>query len=384
MFKDLDTRSLDRRRQAARVDSEEAKRELMKSLREAVISSCEPEGAAELRVRKVFARSFLYQDTMIAVPENLATQWLVALRPEGQRCLGVMQGNSFTLRQRNGHMVDAFVLDPFSIKRMDGAAIFDCVYGFNNRTMKKTVFITDVIQMKGNELHMSDFVFRQYFLKEHWPFCEQPEAPVLMGFEDSEQAPEFERIDFDFASRERIENLYGNVSTDYVSDSLIFCQRDGRYISGLSQDALIFRDSHLSRFSIDSKHEEGFDGAESMVMVLKAVLRRAKKKLEGAVETVDLQTWDGIVLHRLGMDSGCPDWLKKEVKKRPFVLVRCEVDNTVCVKSIASSGKPFPHSFNRIVDQFRKRRSVLSLEGTGNEIFDASPLSIETILASFS
>lgn len=373
LFKHIDTNAVDRRRKSAKAESEEAKRILMKSLREAAISAVEKEGPEEIRTRKLFSRTFMYYDTMLSVPSNLESEWLVALRPEGQRCLAVLQGNSLTLRQRNGQVVDSFILDPFSLKRSDQVAIFDCVLGFSNRTMKRTVFITDLVQQKGNDLYMSDFSFRQYFLKEHWPFASMDSAPMLTGFSD-ESVPDFERIEFDFATKRRIQSLYSQAGSEYASDSLLFCSKDGRYTTGLSQEALIFRDEQLSRFAIDSKHEEGFDGGESMAMVLKAKKTGSK---------IDFETWDGISLHKVLMESA-PAWLKTGIGKRPWMLVRCEVNDSFEFTKMQSSGKPFPHSFNRIVDQYRKRRQAMNLPPTGNELFDGPPLSIDSILSSVS
>lgn len=371
-FKDIDSNSLVRRRQSAKSESEEAKRELLRSLRESVISQVpELPSTEELRTRKLFARTFMYHDTMISVPENLSTQWLVGLRPEGQRCLAILKGNSVTLRQRNGQVVDSFILDPFALKRTgDHVAIFDCVLGYSNRTMKKTIYVFDLLMQKGNDLIFSDFVFRQYFLKENWPFCETQGVPMLLGSDDT---PDFVRIEFDFANRESILSRY---TLDDQLDSLMFFHRDGKYVNGLSNEALVFRDSHLSRFAIDSKHEDGFDGGESMEMVLRASLQRPKKN-----ETIELTTWDGIVLHRMALNES-PSWLKNGLNKRPFMMVRCQVNNEFEFIEFSSSGKPFPHSFNRIVDQIRKRKEALGLTASGNELFDSKPLSIDSILNS--
>ena len=378
-FKDLDTNTVERRRNAAKTESEEAKKEFLKSLREAAMAEPQVEDIPtheDLRARKLFARSFMYQDTMITVPGRLAKEWLVALRPEGQRCLAVLQGNSVTLRQRNGAVIDSFVLDPFAVKRSDQVAIFDCVYGYSNRSMKRTVYIFDLLMQKGNDLIFSDFVFRQYILKEHWPFCAVEGVPMLLG---SEETPDFERIDFEFATREAIESRYNldGSSSGLVSDSLMFYHRDSRYQNGLSQEALIFRDNHLSRFAIDSKHDDGFDGGECMEMVLRASLKRLKTENN----QVELATWDGIVLHRMPV-LDCPGWLKSGLNKKPFLLVRCQVTNSFEFSSFSSSGKPFPHSLNRIVDQIRKRRAALQLDPTGNELFDSPLLTIESILNS--
>ena len=376
LFKNIDSQNSERRRQSAEMQSEEAKRELLRSLRESVTLDIsdfqmpEKPSLQEVRTRKLFARSFMYPDTMVNVPTNLHSEWMVSLRPEGQRCLAVLSSNTVTLRQRNGQVIDSFVLDPFSIRPTDGVAIFDCVYGFNSASMERTVYVSDILLFKGNELVFSDFTFRQYFLKENWPFLSAESAPTLMGFEE-DSLPTFVRIESVPATREAITAIYSQTTAGLSPDSLEFHHKDGKYINGLSEDFLTFRDSHLSRFAIDSSHQDGFDGAESMDIVLRAVPKRGKSK-----HVVEFNTWDGVVLYST---EEVPDWIRDGLKKRPSLLVRCTMSNKFEFTEFKSSGKPFPNSLNRIVDQFRKRRQALGLDPIGNALFDASPLTFQDI-----
>jgi hypothetical protein len=379
LFKNIDSQNSERRRQSAETQSDEAKRELLRSLRESVsleisdFQMVEKPSLHELRTRKIFSRSFMYPDTMVKVPVDLDTDWMVSLRPEGQRCLAVLSSNTLTMRQRNGQIIDSFVLDPFSIRPIDGIAIFDCVYGFNTSSMERTVYVSDILLFKGNELVFSDFTFRQYFLKENWPFLDVASAPSLMGFED-DSLPSFVRIESVPATRDSISRLYFQTTTGVSPDSLLFHQKDGKYINGLSGDFLMFRDSHLSRFAIDSSHQDGFDGAESMDIVLRAVVKRGKNE-----HAVEFKTWDGVVLYAT---EEVPGWIRDGLKKRPSLLVRCSMSDKFEFMEFKSSGKPFPNSVSRIVDQFRKRRLALGLDPIGNTVFDASPLTFQDIVDS--
>ena len=181
-YKTIDTQSLNRRREAAKTESEDSKRELLKCLRESLSEEifAQKTSGQEIQTRRLFAKTFMYPDTLISIPEKLSEDWLVGLRPEGQRCLAILVGNSLTLRQRNGQVIETFVLDPFSVRRSDNIAMFDAIYGFNSQNLKRTLYIADVVMMKGNELVFSDFSFRQYFLGEHWPFSPSDSAPMLL------------------------------------------------------------------------------------------------------------------------------------------------------------------------------------------------------------
>jgi hypothetical protein len=246
--------------------------------------------------------------------------------------------------------------------------MFDAIYGFNNQNLKRTLYIADVVMMKGNELVFSDFSFRQYYLGEHWPFLPSVSAPMLMDSETS--VPDIVKLEYLSASSDNINRLYHEGLPTVTPDSLLFCLKDGKYVNGLTQEVLSFRDSNLSRYAIDTTQEDGFDGSESMEIVLRVV--RGPKKI------FLFKTWDGIVLHQ---SETVPEWIVSVLKRKPFVLVRCIVSNKFEFSEMKSSGKPFAMSLNRIVDQFRKRRETLKLDPIGNDMFDAPPVSISDILS---
>ena len=178
------------------------------------------------------------------------------------------------------------------------------------------------------------------------------------------------KLEYFPATSENINRLYQQGLSGITADSLIFYHKDGKYVNGLTQEVLSFRDSHLSRYAIDTTQEDGFDGSESMEIVLRVV--RGSKKI------FQFKTWDGIVLHQSGT---VPEWIVSVLKRKPFILVRCIVSNNFEFSEMKSSGKPFAMSLNRIVDQFRKRRETLELDPIGNEVFDAPPVSISDILS---
>lgn len=80
------------------------------------------------RLRKLhrslfFARQFQMPDWMTEVPEDLATNWLVMVRPEGERCLLLSDGGRVQVRRKNG-----FIHERFTDSRLPrGLTILDVV-----------------------------------------------------------------------------------------------------------------------------------------------------------------------------------------------------------------------------------------------------------------
>lgn len=358
-FKDIST-ALNQKK-FAKADSDDARKELISSLRQLVEPPSEESlrRKADMKTKKLFSRTFMHPDTMLEVPENLSSDWSLIFRPEGERCLVVVNGNTVTLRGRNGNIIETIVLDPFSVKRSETVTILDGVYGYKG--LRKCVYVFDALLLKQSELIFSDFDFRQFFLSQHWPFTESVLAPML----DSE-IPELVRIEAVPATASNVRRLYESES----GDSLVFFKRTAKYINALTQEALCFRDERISRYAIDSQHKDGFQGNEAQTFVL----RRAERKSEEEA-LVEFKTWDNVVLFtsRSGSDSH-----RNHAKESS--LVKVTVNAQFELLSFKSSGKPFAHSFSRIVDQFRKRRSLLGLAPIGVEVMDAAPVSIDQIL----
>ena len=363
-FKDIFTADLDRRKRKFSQESEDARKALLESLRGMVKSSID---VRSIRESRQFSKLFMYPDAMIAVPSELGTDWYVTLRPEGSRCLVILMNNTITLRGKNGMVIEQFVLDPFSLKASKEVAIFDAVYGLNELTMRKEIFIMDAITMDGNELIFSDFEFRQFYLEQHFPFTSGG-PQIDFGVTD---CPNITLVKSSKATQEAIQELYDEAGKRFEPDSLIFHHKSGKYESGLSESCLVFRDSHLSRYSIDTKYVDGFEGDESQEIVLKVLYNKKSR-------TYQFKTWDGILVKDCDEVS---HWLAEKLKKSVSVLARVEIDQIFEFSKISVSRKPFPNSYNRIVDQFRKRRSTLDLPLTGLQVLDRPPLTIKDIVS---
>mmetsp|Transcript_58719 Transcript_58719/g.137016 ORF Transcript_58719/g.137016 Transcript_58719/m.137016 type:complete len:479 (-) Transcript_58719:137-1573(-) len=73
-----------------------------------------PSGKKSRRLRQLqrtlfFARQLQVPDWPVAMPEDLSTNWLVLLRPEGERCLLLSEGGKVEIRQKNGHVSERYM-----------------------------------------------------------------------------------------------------------------------------------------------------------------------------------------------------------------------------------------------------------------------------------
>jgi hypothetical protein len=263
-------------------------------------------------------------------------------------------------------VIERFVLDLFSVKKTEGVTILDGVYGYKGS--RRCVYVVDALLLKQNELIFSDFDFRQFFLNQHWPLQMDALTVPMLETDEMVTIPLIERVEAFPAIADNVKRLY-----ESEGDSLLFFKRNGRYVNGLTQDVLSFRDEHMSRYAIDTQHRDGFEGDEEQTLVL-----RASRKLENVIE---FATWDGVVLQQRNEEE-TEEWIREKLSrtKQKSIMVKVIVNEALEFLKFKSSGKPYPNSFNRIVDQFRKRRALLGLAPLGVAMLDAAPLSIQDIL----
>lgn len=379
-FKEISSLEKTRRRTAVKSESDQARKDLISSLRElpnetpSTVKESKSSSSEASKVKRLFARTFMYPDTMLEVPAQaeLEAGWQVFLRPEGERCLLILSGNTLTLRARNGNIIESFVLDPFTVKRFEGVSILEGVFGYKG--LKRCIYVLDALLLKQNELIFSDFDFRQFFLNQNWPFLQASSAPMLEVDDESVGTPEIVKLEPLPATSSNIKLLYDTES----GDSLVFYNRTGKYMNGLTLEALTFRDDTMSRYAIDTQHREGFEGDEAQSFVLAVTRQRGNDSI------IEFQTWDHVVLLSKP-ESDVEKWIKDalarniKLNKKKRILVKITVNNEFEFTSFKSSGKPFPNSFNRIVDQFRKRRFLLNLPPLGIDTMDAPPVSIHDL-----
>jgi len=373
-FKSLISTQLEDRKTAQKKRSDDERSALLHSIRSAAIAD-KPDSTHRRRppsLQKIFSRTFMHPDTMVEIPNDLKSNWMVILRPEGERCLVVLKNNTMTLRSRNGNVIgEEFILDPFRhLARYDVDGIFDGVLTPNNE-----LFIFDILLFNQNELVNSEFEFRNFFLQQNWPFLNTQGAPaIFMGEEDDTTIPIIRRIEAHSVTPDSLQALYE--SSEYEKDSLIFLTKSGKYENGLTNEAIFFRDECLSKYAIDSKFETGFAGDEDMDLVLVVWMKESGK--------IELKTWDRITLLKFESESeavekGVPKQLLKDKTK---IRVSLNVEEFRFEK-FSSTRKPFATSFNRVVDQIRKRRAKMAGDSQSlPAIFQAPSITFTDILNS--
>ena len=377
-FKSLVSTQLEQRKKAQKVRSDEDRMALLNSIRSSAIEPSAPSRKPPPRsLQKLFSRTFMHPDTMIDIPPNLPTQYMVLLRPEGERCLVILKNNTLSLRSRNGSMIGhEHILDPFrDLSRFDVDAIFDGVLTSSNE-----VFVFDVLLFNQNELVNSDFEFRQFFLNQNWPFQKTdatnvPPEAVFTEDDHSDVVPIMHRLSTHPVDKQSLETLYQN-PPGYETDSLVFFSKSGKYENGLTNEAIFFRDEHLSKYAIDTQNEEGFDGHEEMEFVLVVSVDDSG--------SIDLKTWDKISLVRFESEGEAVAGGigKSLIKDKAKIRVTLNLDEWKFSK-FSQTRKPFATSFNRVVDQVRKRRVKQGEKDCGSllpEIFQHSPISFLDIM----
>eukprot|EP00933_Yihiella_yeosuensis_P020129 TRINITY_DN16222_c0_g3_i1.p1 TRINITY_DN16222_c0_g3~~TRINITY_DN16222_c0_g3_i1.p1 ORF type:complete len:499 (+),score=99.05 TRINITY_DN16222_c0_g3_i1:92-1588(+) len=70
-----------------------------------------------------FARQLQVPDWMLEPPEDLASSWMVLVRPEGDRCLLLSDGGRVEIRRKNGYVLERYKDSRFP----RGLTILDCV-----------------------------------------------------------------------------------------------------------------------------------------------------------------------------------------------------------------------------------------------------------------
>lgn len=94
-------------------------------------------GGSSHSTRSHWASQLMTPEWLVESPQNLANDWFVLPRPEGQRCLVVSSKGQTVARARNGAVIEVFTSGlPAGGVGMRGAdhCILDCIYHPPNQT----------------------------------------------------------------------------------------------------------------------------------------------------------------------------------------------------------------------------------------------------------
>eukprot|EP00746_Dinoflagellata_sp_MGD_P160978 gnl/MRDRNA2_/MRDRNA2_87973_c0_seq1.p1 gnl/MRDRNA2_/MRDRNA2_87973_c0~~gnl/MRDRNA2_/MRDRNA2_87973_c0_seq1.p1 ORF type:complete len:474 (+),score=78.79 gnl/MRDRNA2_/MRDRNA2_87973_c0_seq1:58-1422(+) len=311
----------------------------------------EPMGDAEMknggrskrnlrRIRRwaFFARMPMVPDWMIAVPEDLAANWMMFVRPEGERCLLMSDDKSskIQVRRRNGRVVEVFH-DP---RFPRGQTILDAVCVEAGMDTKE-YYICDVLVWGDVDLANAEVECRHFWLNSRMAEFDPVVPPGGRAIR---------HIPFVEVSADSLREAY-NDDPGYIKDSLVFLHKEGHYIPGTTPLCLAWRDRHISRYVIDTPDVNGETLPEKQSVVL---------ELRGQGF---LRTADRVKVAQLPLDiieSSC------QPSPKPQALLRCEIDSVDIGKRIvtglrvqghAAKKRVWADSFGRIAFQHLHRIS---------------------------
>ncbi|CEM33043.1 unnamed protein product [Vitrella brassicaformis CCMP3155] len=303
--------------------------------------------AARLQVFRFFAGQLVHPDWLVSPPPDLAHNWLVAARPEGNRMLVISKHGWAVARNKNGRFQMKFpcLLPP------RGVTIVDVAFAEATRTMH----LLDVLCWNDCLLMDSSTECRHFFLKSRYEEMESE----LRETSVHHMYP-MVLVDLHECTQQHLLRLYYE-DLDYPKDSLLFVHKEAHYDPGLNPLWLQWRDAHLSRFAIDTTDPTGKDHPHREVGTLQLTKRHNK-----------LKTMDGRIV------GAIDDTTRKQHRLKPGQLVKCEMDgidmDTMEVQNLMPLGRGpktrlYPDSFSRLVVQAFMRMDSPPMDF--NRILDA-------------
>jgi len=182
---------------------------------------------------------------MVEIPSDLGPEnWMVCARPEGQRCLVISQGGRTISRKKNGAVMKTFdsLLPSGCGGRGHGeSTILECVF----HEADQTYYVLDILQWKGFNYCDSTAEFRFY-----WMQSKLAEIEGICSVSDHNQY-RFQPIPMFKCDRTGLESVYTS-TYQYQKDGLVFYNKDGHYVGGLTPLVLSWKDSATSRYPIDT------------------------------------------------------------------------------------------------------------------------------------
>lgn len=251
------------------------------------------------RDRAPIVQELLNPDAMICVPQNLALEWYVYLRPEGNHVAVISQGQTTDIVSKSGK--DSFRMPNKSLPH--GLTILDAVLCDDqcnplhsiSETKRMTsvdnnviVFIVDCICWNDMIMLDSPAECRHFFLKSRMEEADLEQPPTLeMGNNDKNI---FRFVNWYDVSAPNLQLLY-NTDFNYQKDGLVFVHKEAFYIPGINPLYLRFRDPICSKWCITTTDVERKNFPQNQTCYLKLN------------ENQELQTEDGYPVSSLNDDE---------------------------------------------------------------------------------
>ena len=217
----------------------------------------------------VWAGQVMLPDWMLEAPDALREKWLVAPRPQGQRCLVLASAGKTMSRLKTGKLLHVFqsVLPNGAAGRGAGriggqdATVLDCIF------VEETgcYFICDVMSWKGHPLFECAVEFRFFWLRQKL----QEDAPHLSQQDPAHNPYPLHLLPWFCCDPQGLEAAYRSLAVPFTRDGLQFIHRDSHYAIGLTPLMLLWKDGACSTY-----------------------LAEAYKDLDPAIQVVCLQVTD--------------------------------------------------------------------------------------------
>uniref|UniRef100_A0A1D1ZPW4 Snurportin-1 n=1 Tax=Auxenochlorella protothecoides TaxID=3075 RepID=A0A1D1ZPW4_AUXPR len=223
--------------------------------------------------REAYAQQLMLPEWMLEVPADLATNWYVAARPEGVRCLVIASRGLTTARLRNGvvHARFASALpggSPETTRGEDSYCLLDCVH----HVADATYYALDAMAWNGHPLYHCTTEFRAF-----WTASKLAEAGPGRG--GGAALPQFAPVPWLAADAAGLAAAYGGAAP-YARDGLAFLHREAHYTPGQSPLSLLWKDQACSKYVIDT------DAAGVPLPAQRLVLAY---RMDGSVATGDVE-----------------------------------------------------------------------------------------------
>ncbi|KAL4524404.1 hypothetical protein Ndes2437B_g05176 [Nannochloris sp. 'desiccata'] len=195
-----------------------------------------------------WASQLMNPEWLIEIPTDLATEWYVLPRPEGQRCTVLASKGRTISRLRNGILFENFQSGlPYGSRETYGEgggqsnySLLDCIY----HAATETYYIIDMMIWRGRELYDCTTEFRFFWM--HSKLEEEP-ANLLATTHRKQCVP----LPAYPATPSGIQAAYSDPVT-FTRDGLYFIHRRTQYSPGQTPLALTWKDAASSRFFIDT------------------------------------------------------------------------------------------------------------------------------------
>ncbi|KAK9915988.1 hypothetical protein WJX75_007001 [Coccomyxa subellipsoidea] len=175
-------------------------------------------------LRSFFSNQLMQHEWLTDIPGDLASNWVVMPRPEGQRCLVIASHQHTVSRTRSGSILHSFPSPlPGGSRATHGNAevfsILDTVFSEPD----KTYFVIDIMAWNGYLLYDCNADFRTFWVQSKL-------AEIAEG----------------------IQAAYSGMAPFQQRDGLLFLNREAHYDLGSSPLALLWKDAHSSRYFLDT------------------------------------------------------------------------------------------------------------------------------------